>query len=330
MKIGNQLERSQDIATKVSLLYQKRLQIARDHFAEQLQAAHVDSAVATKLGSPAALAGLGSDVYPYAVDAAQRSVLFWDTMRQRGNNFIDHTTKGFPPVLHFKYETLIDGRKLARPVNYALLRIVPPDGIVVDPKRRPYVIIDPRGGHGPGIGGFKDDSQVGVALREGHPVYFVIFFRDPEPGQTVLDVCEVEKLFVRKVRELHPDSPKPAIVGNCQAGWAAMMLAASDPDDTGPIVINGAPMSYWSGAWREGAGDNPMRYAGGILGGTWLASLSADLGDGVFDGAYLVENFEYLNPANTWWNKYYNVWANIDTEPAASSSSSAGGARTTC
>ena len=86
-------------------------------------------------------------------------------------------------------------------------------------------------------------------------------------------------------------------------------------DDTGPIVINGAPMSYWGGAWSEGAGDNPMRYAGGLLGGTWLASLAADLGDGVFDGAYLVQNFENLNPANTYWKKYYHVFANVDTEP---------------
>ena len=218
-------------------------------------------------------------------------------------------------MLHFDYETVVDGRTLARPVNYALVRIVPPAGVTVDPKRRPYMIIDPRAGHGPGIGGFKDDSQVGVALRAGHPVYFVIFFRDPEPGQTLLDVCEAEKQFVRKVRELHPQSQKPAIIGNCQGGWAAMMLAAADPDDTGPIVINGAPMSYWGGAWQDGGGDNPMRYSGGMLGGTWLASLTSDMGNGVFDGAYLVENFENLNPANTFWDKYYHLYANVDTEP---------------
>jgi poly(3-hydroxyalkanoate) synthetase len=74
-------------------------------------------------------------------------------------------------------------------------------------------------------------------------------------------------------------------------------------------------MSYWGGAWQEGANDNPMRYAGGMLGGTWLSSLASDLGDGVFDGAYLVENFEKLNPANTLWDKYYHLYANIDTEP---------------
>ena len=94
-----------------------------------------------------------------------------------------------------------------------------------------------------------------------------------------------------------------------------MMLAAADPDDTGPIVINGAPMSYWGGAWSEGEGDNPMRYSGGMLGGTWLASLTSDLGNGVFDGAHLVENFENLNPANTFWDKYYHLYANVDTEP---------------
>jgi pimeloyl-ACP methyl ester carboxylesterase len=177
------------------------------------------------------------------------------------------------------------------------------------------VIIDPRAGHGPGIGGFKDDSQVGVALREGHPVYFVIFFPEPQPGQTLMDVCAAERDFVRRVRKLHPDASKPAIVGNCQGGWAAMMLASSSPEDTGPIVINGAPMSYWGGAWDEGAGDNPMRYAGGLLGGTWLASLTSDLGAGKFDGAWLVQNFENLNPANTFWDKYYHVFANADTEP---------------
>ena len=313
--VGRQLARSQDISTKGSILFKKRTQTAQEQFTAQLKNAYEENDVGNLLTNPAAGAKVWSDWYAYAADAAQRSILFWDTIRQRGNAFIERSREGLPPVLHFAYETVVDGRKLARPVNYALVRIIPPEGVTVDPKRRPYVIIDPRAGHGPGIGGFKDDSQVGVALRAGHPVYFVIFFRDPEPGQTLLDVCEAEKQFVHKVRELHPDSEKPAIIGNCQGGWAAMMLAAADPDDTGPIVINGAPMSYWGGAWQEGAGDNPMRYAGGMLGGTWLASFTSDLGDGVFDGAHLVENFENLNPANTFWDKYYHLYANIDTEP---------------
>ncbi|GGP18099.1 DUF3141 domain-containing protein [Silvimonas iriomotensis] len=299
---------------RVTQLFQRRSEIAREQWTNRA------GKTTERLAAVQARAWLDpwqmiEDWWSYSVDAAQRSVLFMDTLRERGNNYLRHVEAGQPPVLHFDYEMVLDARTFAHPVNYALIRITPPTGVTVDPTRRPYVIIDPRAGHGPGIGGFKDDSQVGVALRGGHPVYFVIFFREPEPGQTLLDVCAVEAVFVRKVRELHPDSPKPAIVGNCQGGWAAMMLAASGPEDTGPIVINGAPMSYWGGAWGDGMADNPMRYSGGLLGGSWLASLTADLGNGIFDGAWLVENFEGLNPANTYWDKYYHVFANADTEP---------------
>jgi len=309
-----QLSRSHDIAAKVAHVFQTRAKLVQERFNERMQKAY-ERHVAGLMAKPMSPWEIWASGAQYAVDFAQRSVLFWDTLRQRGNNFVEHARQGLPPVLHFDYEMVVDGRTLERPVNYALVRIVPPEGVTVDVKRRPYIIIDPRAGHGPGIGGFKDDSQVGVALGDGHPVYFVIFFPEPEPEQTLLDVCNAEREFVHRVRELHPDAPKPAIVGNCQGGWAAMMLAAANPDDTGPIVINGAPMSYWGGAWSEGEGDNPMRYAGGLLGGTWLASLTSDLGAGKFDGAWLVQNFENLNPANTFWDKYYHVFANVDTEP---------------
>jgi len=57
-----------------------------------------------------------------------------------------------------------------------------------------------------------------------------------------------------------------------------------------------------------------MRYKGGMLGGVWLTSLLCDLGNGKFDGANLVWNFESLNPANTLWSKNYRVYSEIDTE----------------
>src|SRR5205809_2281576 len=308
------LGRSHDLSVKVARVFLTRMKLAQERFTERMQNAFAEH-VAGLFAKPTTPWDAWIGWCRYAVDVAQRSVLFWDTLRQRGNTFVEHTREGLPPVLRFTYETVLDARTFARPVNYALVRITPPAGASVHQKRRPYIIIDPRAGHGPGIGGFKDDSQVGVALAAGHPVYFVIFFPEPQEGQTMLDVCAAEQVFVRKVRALHPESPKPVIVGNCQGGWAAMMLAAADSEDVGPIVINGAPMSYWGGAWREGEGDNPMRYAGGLLGGTWLASLAADLGHGKFDGAWLVQNFENLNPANTFWDKYYHLYANVDTEP---------------
>src|SRR5687768_12500685 len=120
----------------------------------------------------------------YWIDACQRTVLFWDVMRRRGNAFLEHEKNGKPPVLSFQSEIVMDGRSLPKPVNYYLLRIVPPAGTTVDPTRRAFVVIDPRAGHGPGIGGSKIDSEIGVAMRAGHPCYFVGFRAEPEPGQT--------------------------------------------------------------------------------------------------------------------------------------------------
>ncbi len=247
----------------------------------------------------------------YLVDAAQRSVLFWDVMRQRGNQYREHLTETAPHVLNYEVELLVDGRKLDRPVNYALVRVVPPGGIEIDPTRRPFVVVDPRAGHGPGIGGFKADSEIGVAFKAGHPCYFIGFLPDPMPGQTIEDVGRAEAKFLEKVIALHPQADgNPCVIGNCQAGWAVMMLAALRPELFGPIIIAGSPLSYWQGVH----GKNPMRYTGGLLGGSWLTAFASDLGHGKFDGAWLVQNFENQNPANTLWSKQYNLYSKIDTE----------------
>jgi pimeloyl-ACP methyl ester carboxylesterase len=246
----------------------------------------------------------------YVVDAAQRTVLFWDTMRQRGNQYREHLAETAPHVLDYEIELIIDGRTLDRPVNYCLVRVIPPMGVEIDPRRRPFVIVDPRAGHGPGIGGFKSDSEIGVAFKAGHPCYFVGFLPDPMPGQTIEDIARAEAIFLEKVIALHPDADgRPCVVGNCQAGWAIMMLAAVRPELFGPIIIAGSP-SYWAGV----RGKYPMRYSGGVLGGSWLTALTSDLGNGKFDGAWLVQNFENQNPANTLWTKQYNLYSKIDSE----------------
>src|SRR5262249_55150793 len=247
----------------------------------------------------------------YVVDAAQRSVLYWDVMRQRGNQYRAHLEKTVPHVLDFAFEPVMDGRALERPVNYGLVRIIPPKGVTIDPTRRPFVVVDPRAGHGPGIGGFKADSEIGVALKAGHPCYFIGFLPEPVPGQTIEDIARAEAVFLERVIALHPEADgKPCVIGNCQAGWAVMIVAAMRPELFGPIIIAGSPMSYWAGVH----GKYPMRYSGGLLGGSWLAALTSDLGHGKFDGAWLVQNFENQNPSNTLWTKQYNLYAKIDTE----------------
>ena len=174
-------------------------------------------------------------IQSYWVDTWQRSILMLDTLRQRGNIHLEQAAKPAPHVLSFDADLVMDGRTLARPVNYVLVRIKPPQGVAIDRTKRPFIVFDPRAGHGPGIGGMKQDSEIGVAMQAGHPCYFVGFLPNPMPGQTIEDVCVAEAAFVKRVSELEPEANgKPCVIGNCQAGWQLMLTASIAPELFGP------------------------------------------------------------------------------------------------
>jgi hypothetical protein len=67
---------------------------------------------------------------------------------------------------------------------------------------------------------------------------------------------------------------KVAVVGAGMIGGSAAHAV---------VRLAGSPLSYWAGIH----GKVPMRYLGGLLGGTWLTALAGDAGDGIFDGANL-------------------------------------------
>lgn len=261
----------------------------------------------------ASMFGVKSDFSNYQVDVWQRSILFFDALRQRANNMIEHEKADMPPLLDFKYETVLDARSFERPSNYALLKITEAGDDCLDkcldPNKAPVIIVDPRAGHGPGIGGFKRDSEVGIALHEGHPVYFTVFHPDPEPNQTMGDVLAALRHFVESVSAWH-DGKAPVLYGNCQAGWLLALLSADCSGMVGSTVMNGSPISYWA----SGEEMNPMQTLGGLSGGVWITRMLSDISNGTFDGAWLVRNFEQLNPAKAIWGKYYNLFSNIDNE----------------
>ena len=72
----------------------------------------------------------------YLIDMTQRTILFWDIMRKRGNIFWERL-QGKHPVLAFEHKMILDGRKLKRPVNFGLVRIVPPERVPPRPGKDP-------------------------------------------------------------------------------------------------------------------------------------------------------------------------------------------------
>src|SRR5271168_2621361 len=146
---------------------------------------------------------LAQQAWEYSIDAWQRGALFLDVLDQRSAGYHEHAAKTAPNVLKFKWELEVDGRKLAKPVNYALVRIIAAEGEKPDKYKRPFVVVDPRAGHGPGIGGFRPESEIGVAMKAGHPCYFIGFLPEPVAGQTIEDISRAEATFLERVIALH-------------------------------------------------------------------------------------------------------------------------------
>ena len=68
----------------------------------------------------------------YMTDAMQRTVLFWDVLRQRSDQYYEQKAKAVPHVLSFDAELVLDARTFDKPVNYLLVRIKPPQGVAID------------------------------------------------------------------------------------------------------------------------------------------------------------------------------------------------------
>ncbi len=103
-----------------------------------------------------------SQLLDYLVDASQRTVLYGDTMRRRGNQYIAHMEDKVPHVLQFEAELVMGGRTLPEPVNYGLVRIIPPDGVLIESQNKGMIKI-------------FDAPDLNVRkTREGGEIYFDI------------------------------------------------------------------------------------------------------------------------------------------------------------
>lgn len=57
---------------------------------------------------------LGRQAFEYMLDTQQRTLLFWDVIRQSSDQYIEHISEDSPPVLIFEHELVVDGRDLPR------------------------------------------------------------------------------------------------------------------------------------------------------------------------------------------------------------------------
>ena len=142
------------------------------------------TAAAAAPKNPLAVADVrfGAQALSYWIDSWQRSLLFWDVMRERGNVFIEHEKKGEPPVLVFDYDIVVDGRTLEDPANYALVRIKPTPEYPTGPGKRPIVVVDPPSGSRTRYRRLQDSKRDWHSVARGAPMLLCHVFPKALPN----------------------------------------------------------------------------------------------------------------------------------------------------
>ena len=191
-----------DISTKVALLHDKRTKVAREQLSTIGSTKSLMTGCAAEPTRRTRLppADAWSSVVGSTPSISRSARCCSGTPCASAATTSSSTSSdGLPPLLHFDYETVLDGRKLraagqlragAHRAAGGRARSTRSGGPTSSSIRAPATAR--------ASAASRTTRRSAWRCATGHPVYFVIFFRDPEPGQTLLDVCAAEQQFVRR------------------------------------------------------------------------------------------------------------------------------------
>ena len=114
------------------------------------------------------------------------------------------------------------------PCNHALVRIVPPAGTTIDDTKRP--LHHHRPARGPRPGHRRLQGRLAGrrrAARRPRGLLRRSSSASRSPGRRCSTSPTRKRSSCASCARCIPTAPKPALIGNCQGGWAAMMLAAA-------------------------------------------------------------------------------------------------------
>jgi poly(3-hydroxybutyrate) depolymerase len=153
----------------------------------------------------------------------------------------------------------------------------------------PVLILPPQAGHHSCIVDFSErQSQVGVALAAGCDRLFVVEWLEATTATAAASIVE----YVESVREAIAHIGEPVhLIGDCQGGWLAAIVAALDPGSVASLTIGAAPIDFHAG---EGPLLDGIALAAGLAGAPYRALVEA--GGGVLRGEVMVAGFIALAP----------------------------------
>lgn len=174
-----------------------------------------------------------------------------------------------------------------------------------DPGGVPTLVDAPYAGHTAMIADFRrGQSLVETLLDNGIAHVALTDWKSAAPDMKDLEIDNYLADLVVAIDDL---GGRVNLVGLCQGGWTAAMLAARFPDKVNALVLAGSPID-------TDAGDGPIRRMAHTLPLSFYQEL-VDLGGGLMQGKYMLQGWKNMHPADHYIKDQVDLYEHID-DPA--------------
>jgi poly(3-hydroxyalkanoate) synthetase len=169
----------------------------------------------------------------------------------------------------------------------------------------PTLIDAPHAGHTAMIADYHKDQSLVQTLLENGPDHVAL--TDWKSAAEDMKDLEIDNYLADMVVAIDDLGGRVNLVGLCQGGWMAAMIAARFPDKVNSLVLAGAPID-------TGAGDGPIKRMAPETPLSFYQELVA-LGGGLMQGKLMLQGWKNMHPEQHYMRDQIDLYEHID-DPA--------------
>jgi poly(3-hydroxyalkanoate) synthetase len=173
------------------------------------------------------------------------------------------------------------------------------------PGAMPTLVDAPHAGHTAMIADYhKDQSLIETLLENGIDH---VALTDWKPATEDMKDLEIDSYLAELIVAIDDLGGRVNLVGLCQGGWVAAMLAARFPDKVNALVLAGAPIDTdaGNGPIKRMVHDSPMSFYEELVA----------LGGGLMQGKFMLQGWKNMHPEQHYIDDQIDLYEHID-DPA--------------
>jgi poly(3-hydroxybutyrate) depolymerase len=166
----------------------------------------------------------------------------------------------------------------------------------------PTIVIAPYAGHSAMIADYHSHQSLMETLRDNG--IDRVFLTDWKSATEDMKDLEIDQYLAELVVCVDDVGGRTNLIGLCQGGWMAAMLAARFPDKVTSLVLAGSPID-------TDAGDGPVKRVAHTYPVSFYEELVA-LGGGLMRGKFMLQGWKNMHPEEHYVQSHIDLYEHID------------------